>query len=54
MSPIFDARRKRIPLPDERLTPAEAIAISRSGHTPETWDRLSPGERADIRWRLGA
>ena len=53
MSPIFDARRKPIPLPDERLTPAEAIIISRSGHTPETWDQLTPQQRADIRWNLG-
>jgi len=40
--------------PPERLTPSEAIIISRSGHTVESWDRLTPQQRADIRWRLGA
>ena len=43
--------RKR-PAPD-RLTPSEAIIISRSGHTVESWDRLTPQQRADIRWRIG-
>jgi hypothetical protein len=42
-----------IELPDERLTPAEAIIISRSGHTEESWYRLTPQQRADIRWRIG-
>lgn len=42
-----------IELPDDRLTPAEAIIISRSGHTEESWDRLTPAERADIRWNIG-
>lgn len=42
-----------IHLPDERLTPAEAIIISRSGHTEESWNRLTPQQRAEIRWNLG-
>ena len=40
--------------PVERLSPSEAIIISRSGHTVESWNRLTPQQRADIRWRLGA
>jgi len=55
MFQIFDARRKPIPLPETpaRLSVSEAIIISRSGHTQETWDRLTPQERADIRWNIG-
>jgi len=46
--------RQDTPAPVERLSPAEAIIISRAGHTEESWNRLTPQERADIRWRLGA
>lgn len=46
-------RRKPAPPPVDRLTPAEAIIISRSGHTEASWDRLTPAQRADIRWNLG-
>ena len=46
-------RRKPAPEPIERLTPSEAIIISRSGHTEQSWQRLTPAERADIRWKLG-
>jgi hypothetical protein len=46
-------RRKPAPQTTGRLNPSEAIIISRSGHTEESWDRLAPYERADIRWKLG-
>jgi hypothetical protein len=46
--------RQHTPPPVERLTPSEAMIISKSGHTEESWNRLTPQQRADIRWRLGA
>lgn len=46
-------RSKPAPQPSGRLTPAEAIIISRSGHTEHTWNQLAPAQRADIRWKLG-
>ena len=46
-------RRKPAPSPEPRYTVSEAIIISRSEYTPEQWDRLTPQERADIRWNLG-
>ncbi len=46
-------RRKPAPQPAPRLTPSEAIIISRSGHTEASWQRLTPAQRADIRWKLG-
>lgn len=45
--------RQDAPAQVERLTPAEAIIISKAGHTEESWDRLTPQQRADYRWRLG-
>ena len=44
-----------IELPENtiRLSVSEAIIISRAGLTPEKWDRLTPQERADYRWRIG-
>ena len=51
MTPFW--RRKPAPIPEQRYTVSEAIIISRSDYTPEQWDRLTPQERADIRWNLG-
>ena len=47
--------RRPSPLPEPtRPSPGEAIIISKSGHTEESWARLTNQERADIRWRVGA
>jgi len=53
MTWFFGRRRKPAPAPVPRYTVSEAIIISRSPYTPEQWDRLTPQERADIRWNLG-
>ena len=52
---LFGRQHTPIELPDAptRLSAAEAIIVSRAGLTPEKWDRLTPQERADIRWNIG-
>jgi len=52
---LFGRQHTPIHLPEKtpRLSVSEAIIISRSGLTPQQWDRLTPEERADYRWRIG-
>ena len=54
MTWLFARQHTPIELPDDRLTPSEAIIISKAGLTEEAWKRLTPTERADYRWRIGA
>lgn len=54
MIPRWFPRRKRRPQPPApRLSPSEAIIISRSGHTEQSWSRLTHQQRATIRARIG-
>ena len=52
---LFGRQHTPIHLPEKtpRLSVSEAIIISRTGLTPQQWDRLTPEERADYRWRIG-
>ena len=47
-------RRPRPAPQPSRPSPGEAIIISKSGHTEESWATLTDSQRADIRWRVGA
>lgn len=47
-------RRRPVHVLPPQMDPGEAIIISRSGHTEESWARLTDQERANIRWRVGA
>ena len=46
-------RRPAPPLP-KQMDAGEAIIISKSEHTEESWARLTNRERAEIRWRIRA
>ena len=52
---LFGRQHTPIELPDAptRLSAAEAIIVSRAGLTQAQWERLTPQERADYRWRIG-
>lgn len=55
MSVLRWFRRTRPTAPTRpRLSVSEAIIITRSGHTEQSWAALTNQERANIRWRVGA
>jgi len=55
MTPIFDARRKPIPLPDlPRISREDSELLFRADITMAAWLGMTDQERANIRWNTPA